>query len=173
MHSLLLVTIGLSAATTSQEARQKVFDMLMNDDSFCGEAGRFGGPLCDWFLIAGRWSGLLAEATIGPVYKDAVVAKFPDFGAARLPQSVIDGHAEQLDALWREHAGTGPSPYTRSGYDDFEDDAMVVTQTLYDALLAKHAGDIYVTEEFIDLDDEAVAPDFVGRKWLVVVDYHQ
>jgi hypothetical protein len=175
MHSLMLVTIAMPTDATSDEVRDKVYDILIDDNSFCGKAGRFGGPLCDWFVIGGRWSGLLAKTIIGRAYSDAVVAKIPEFGRELLPQQLIDSHAEELDALWLQHGGKGPSPYTRSGLEHygFPDDAMVITQALYDSLLSKYVGDVCATEEFIDLDDESVKPDFVGRKWLVVVDYHQ
>jgi len=172
MHSLLLVTTALPDGTTSKEARYKVYEALMNDGSFCGDGGRFGAPLCDWFVIGGRWSGLLAETMIGTAFKDAVIAKFPEFDRESLPQSLIHSHGQELDALWREHGGTGPSPYTRDGHDGFEDDAMVITQKLYDALLAKYQGEDASVGDFVDLDYEQVQPDFVGRKWLVVVDYH-
>jgi hypothetical protein len=171
MHSLLLVTFSLPEGETAQEARRAVHDALLNDTSFCGEGGWFSTPLCDCFVIGGRWSGLLAETIIGSAYRDAVIAKFPEFAAEWLPNSVIANHGQELDALWREHGGTGPSPYTRDGYRDFEDDAMVITQKLYDALLAKYQGED-ASSEFVDLDYESVRPDFVGRKWLVVVDYH-
>lgn len=172
MHTLLLVTIALSEGATSQEARDTVRDTLMNDNSFCGEGGRFGGPLCDWFVIGGRWSGLLAETSVLSAYRNAVIAKFPEFDTKLLSKALIDSHGPELDAIWRNLGGTGPSPYMRDGYRDFEDDAMLVTQALYDALLAKYAGEVGILEEFIDLDDESVEPGFVGRKWLVVVDYH-
>ncbi len=172
MHTLLLVTMALPESTTSQEARDKVYEALMNDGSFCGEGGRFSSPLCDWFVIGGRWSGLLSDTIIGPVWKQALIAKIPEFDGKRLPSTLIENHAETLDAIWHEHGGTGPSPYTRSGYDGFEDDALQITRKLYDALLAKYAGEVGVDEEFIDLDDETVDFGFVGRKWLVVIDYH-
>ena len=60
MHSRLLVTLDAPADAGSQHVREDAFNRLMDDDSFCGEGGRFGHPLCDWFVIGGRWSGLLA-----------------------------------------------------------------------------------------------------------------
>ena len=171
MHHLLLVTITLPDGATSEEARRAVDDTLMNDDSFCGEGGRFGAPLCDWFVIGGRWSGLLAETLLGAAYRDAVIAKFPEFNREWLQHSFIDSHGQELDALWRDHGGTGPSPYTRDGYQDFPDDAMVITSELYEALVSKYRGEVR-DEHFVDLDGEPLQPDFVGRKWLVVVDYH-
>ncbi len=172
MHNRFLVTITMPEGSTSEDARRKVFNDLLNDHTFCGEGGRFSSPLCDWFVIGGRWSGLLGETTIGPAHRQALVARIPELDAEYFPSTLVEKHRETLDAIWHVHGRTGPSPYTRSGYDEFEDDAMVVTQKLYDALLAKYAGEVGVIEEFIDLDDEAVEPGFVNRKWLIVVDYH-
>jgi hypothetical protein len=170
----MFVTITLPEGATSEEARQTVHDTLMGDDSFCGSGGRFGSPLCDWFVIGGRWSGLLAETTIGPAYQAAVIARFPEMKEGWWPQSLADRNAPELDAIWQEHGGTGPSPYIRSGYEQlgFPDDAMLVTRSLYDALLAEYRGQDFNSDGFVDLDHEALQPDFVGRKWLVVVDYH-
>src|SRR4051794_28245336 len=131
MHHRMLVTITLPDGATSEEARQTVQDTLMNDDSFCGSGGRFGSPLCDWFVIGGRWSGSLAKTTIGPAYKAAVVARFPEMNQEWWPQSLADRHGPELNALWQEHGGTGPSPYTRCGYEDCPDDAMLLTAGLY------------------------------------------
>lgn len=173
MHYRMLATITLPDGTSSADARQAVHEALFNDESFCGEGGRFGSPLCDWFVIGGRWSGLLAETVIGPAYKAAVFARFPGMNQKWLPQSLVDANAAELDAIWREHGGTGPSPYTRRDYNDYEDDAMLVTSELYTALLAEYEGQDEISGQFVDLDFDAVGPHFIGRKWIVIVDYHQ
>ncbi len=175
MHYRMLVTITLPDGGTSEEARQAVHDTLLSDDSFCGEGGRFGSPLCDWFVIGGRWSGLLAETAIGEAHKAAITARFPEMADAWWPESLSDRHGPELDAIWHEHGGTGPSRYTRDSHDDlgFPDDAMVISPRVYDALLAEYAGQGGGGDEgYIDLDGDALQPDFVGRKWIVVVDYH-
>ena len=77
MHYRLLVTLEASADADSADVRDSVHDQLLNDDSFCGEGGRFGSPLCDWFVIGGRWSGMLAEVSLGEAYKAALCARFP------------------------------------------------------------------------------------------------
>jgi len=86
----------------------------------------------------------------------------------------LDSTALDFNALWRKHGGAGPKPYTRSGYEQFgyPDDAVLLTQHLYDALLSGYAGQSLDRDAYADLDDEELSPDFVGRKWLVVVDYH-
>jgi phage terminase large subunit-like protein len=73
MHNLMLVTITMSPGATSQDARLRVYSELVADPSFCGEAGRFGSPLADWFVIGGRCSGYLSSTAVGAdaVQRDA------------------------------------------------------------------------------------------------------
>ena len=49
---------------------------------------------------------------------------------------------------------------------------MLLTMELYVALLAQYEGLSLDRDSFADLDGDELQPDFVGRKWLVVVDYH-
>ena len=68
--------------------------------------------------------------------------------------------------------------YDRQTYEQFgyEDDAMLVTENLYNTFLKGYEGKDSQVDNywfaFSDLDYELVNPDFIGRKWLVVVDYH-
>jgi hypothetical protein len=174
MHYRMLITLNAPANTDSADVRHDVFDRLINDDSFCGAGGRFGAPLCDWFVIGGRWSGLLAENAIGAAYKDAVRARFPQLAREWWPESIVDEYAAELDAIWQAHGGSGPSPYTRSGYDrlGYPDDAVILTSRLYEGLLSEYEGQSLSGDGYADLDDEELDPDFVGRKWLVLIDYH-
>ena len=177
MHYLMLITLTLPASYTSESARSEVYSRLMDDDSFCGEGGRFGSPLCDWFVIGGRWSGKLSETLIGNAYRKALERKFPQT-VGLVSTQWVKGRRKDLDQLWRQHGGIGCSPLTRESYGQFgyNDDAMLVTDALYEHLLAEYAGQARSGDDlhchFIDLDDEPVDETFIGRKWLVVVDYH-
>jgi hypothetical protein len=146
MHQLMLVTVSVAGS-----------GILKPDDSNSEgvrravyralEADRsFVDHYCDWFVIGGRWTGWLAGLR----------------NAASIKQMY-------------EHYGA-------------EADAMVLTPELYEAHLAPFAGQTalfgsdapnfddlafeLVGPDFLDLDEEPVDPDFVGRKWLLVVDYH-
>lgn len=160
MHNRLLITLDAPADAGSEQVRQDVFRRLMSDSSFCGEGGLFGHPLCDWFVIGGRWSGLLAETLMGKEFS--------------VRSRGLSGTDAELDALWQSLGGTGPNPNSRSTYVEhgYRDDAMVVTEALYTALLAENEGTESDREHFADLDFDEVSRDFIGRKWLVVVDYH-
>lgn len=174
MHKRLLLTLEAPATATSDDVRDATYERLMDDDSFCGEGGgRFGHPLCDWFVIGGRWSGLLAETLMRGEFKSKAHA-LEGMDRELLASDVIDGHANELDAIWHSLGGTGPNPYSRSNYlhYGYADDAMLVSEELYNALLDKHEGRDTDRESFADLDYEEVDRDFIGRKWLVVVDYH-
>ena len=54
MHFRMLVTISREGIKTSEEARNAVHNKLLEDQSFCGDGGRFGSPVADWFVIGGR-----------------------------------------------------------------------------------------------------------------------
>ena len=74
------------------------------------------------------------------------------------------------DNLWKEKFGL---PFVRDSYKHYghEDDAMIVTQELYDNLLKEYEG-TEDGEHNADLEYDSFSPDFVGKKWVVVVDYH-
>jgi hypothetical protein len=83
---------------------------------------------------------------------------------------------EQMKALFdREFPDfTGEMPYWRNQYAQYgyDDDAMLVTPELYEKLLHMYEGD-FESEDYADLECDDVSPDMVGKKWLVVVDYHR
>ena len=64
-------------------------------------------------------------------------------------------------------------PFQRDTYQEhgYADDAMLLTRALYDALLKEYEGKDE-SEYHADLDYDAVSPEMVGKKRLVVVDYH-
>ena len=96
---------------TSAARPRTGFNLLLQEDrSFCGDGGRFGHPLCDWFVIGGRWSGYPAQDLIGEPYRDALKQRFPKLARDWYTESDVDAHRPALDALWHEFGGTGPSP---------------------------------------------------------------
>jgi hypothetical protein len=179
MHYLMLITLTMLPGETSLAARRRTFNLLIEDDSFCGEGGRFGSPICDWFVLGGRWSGYLRETLLGQPYRDALALRFPILAGDSFSASYAKAHGPALDALWREYGGCGPSPFNRSGYDQLgdDDDAMPVDRTIFDHFLAEYRGESDRKENsyrctFADLNDEEVDESFIGRKWIAVVDYH-
>jgi hypothetical protein len=180
MHTLLIVTVSMSYDATSEDARGHVHDLLCEDDSFCGNGGRFGSPLCDWFLVGGRWSGLLQETLFGDAYQAAFKREFPHFADDWYPRDLVEQHREALTRFWHRFGGQGEHPVTRHAWDitGGDDDAMPLNRRLYDHFLKEHAG--FATSlpgqgavcDFADLDDEPVEESFIDRKWLVVIDYH-
>ena len=184
MHHLMFVTLSL-VGDCSVDARKAAHSKLSNDDSFCGEAGRFGCPLADWFVLGGRWSGMLRKTIMGQPYEDALEQEFTELAKGTFPSKLAERHrlAEEhktaLGRLWQRFGGTGSNPLTRSGYDELgaDDDAMMIDRFLYDQFLNLYAGadrligDDKLTD-FADLDGDEDDESFIGRKWLVVVDYH-
>ena len=89
MHFRMFVTSSYSDDADSLTVRSSVFHTLASDESFCGSGGIFGSPVCDWFEICGRWSGVLAIAQIGKFYRAAVTARFPEMEKEWLPHSLV------------------------------------------------------------------------------------
>ena len=176
MHYLMLITLAMEPGETSEDARERAFDLLQEDRSFCGDGGRFGSPLCDWFVLGGRWSGYLRKTLMGPPYRAALEERFPKL-TGWYSDSDVAPHREALDALWRDFGGDGPSPYNRDAYAHlgYDDDALAVDRAVYDRFLERYRDKADCDDDscrFADLDDDEVNESFIGRKWLIVVDYH-
>ncbi len=179
MHHLMLAILSLPDGANSEEARRTAYSMLIEDNSFVGEGGRFSFPLADWFVLGGRWSGMLRQAFLGQPYQDALEQEIPELTNGYFPSSLLEQRKPALDQLWTRFGGTGSNPLSRSGYDELgaDDDAMLVDQFLYERFLKPHAGsDRTIGDEnlpdFTDLDGDEIDESIIGRKWLVVVDYH-
>jgi hypothetical protein len=126
MHTRFLVTLGKDEADDSQSAREYVYNAL-TEEGFVG-TGRWSSGLCDWFVIGGRWSGLLS----------GMRAKGRD----------------RLDELGHK------------------DDAMILTESIYERLLKGYEGIDSDDCEYADLEFERCSREMIGKKWIVVVDYH-
>jgi hypothetical protein len=171
-----LVTFNKDEAETSEEARSYVTDYLQ-ESGFTGQ-GRWSGGLADWFVIGGRWSGELTRALLDSVKLAAVEKAFEarhGWWLGGQEHVTENQRRKQMKAIFaREFPDfTGEMPYWRNPYQDegYEDDAMILTQALYDALLKEYEGQ-EDSDNHADLEDEPVSPAMVGKKWLVVVDYH-
>jgi hypothetical protein len=174
MHYRFLVTFNKDEADSSIEARSYVMDDLQ-ENGFTG-VGRWGGGLADWFVIGGRWSGELTRALLDQEKLAHVEEAFEQQHGWW-----IGGHEHVTEDIRREQMRaifdrafpdfTGDMPFWRDQYESYgyEDDAMVLTSALYDALLKAYEGQ-EDTDEHADLDDEPVSPDMIGKKWVVVVD---
>jgi len=191
MHYRLLVTFGKDKAKNSQEAREYANSELFNDSSFCGDGGRFSSPIADWFVIGGRWSGELSRQTWAKEVEEKISALEKETGLEVWGCFCRKGsNNEKLQAklkvkVEKLYKKATPTKYRNSGlcYDrdthketGYADDAMLVDGVLYEALLKKYQGlDQSEDDElhFVDLDyDPVSAKDFIGKKWLVVVDFH-
>jgi hypothetical protein len=181
MHFRFLVTCDRDTADTSATVREYVYTTLC-EEGFCGQ-GRWGGGVADWFVIGGRWSGELSRATwareitkqMSAMEREHSVQVWGAFYGDGEKTRVQQELAKQFQQIWDAEAPAAyvGIPYIRDTYkeDGYADDAMLLTQELYDALLKEYEGK-EESEYHADLEYEAVSPAMIGKKWLVVVDYH-
>lgn len=186
MHYAYAVKIPKGEAKTSEEAREQTISVL-DSNGFASQGGFFSSSKADWYVIGGRSSGMLTyalrsaekvaadieaqkliDADLG---KDAYAGSTPDCLA-------INEHIgspklrEQLEALYIERLGV---PFTRSSYnrDGYEDDAMIITPELREALKNAYYRDVEVfdTEDYEEKTIKDLSEKDDGA-WLVMVDYH-
>jgi hypothetical protein len=181
MHFRFLVTFDHDAVRTAEEARDHVSDTL-HEEGFCGE-GRWGGGMADWFVIGGRWSGELSrhswarEITIqmAALEQQHGVQVWGTFYGHDEKRRIQQELAAQFQQMWDAEAPAAYKgiPFIRDTYkrDGYPDDAMLLSQELYDALLKGYEGQ-EESEYHADLEYDSVSPEMIGKKWLVVVDYH-
>jgi hypothetical protein len=177
MHYRFLVTFKSSAAKNSPQARRHAAQTL-DAQGFAGDDG-----MADWFVVGGRWSGELSRHSwakliteqMDALEKSHDVEVWGTHYADEEKQRTQRELAARFQLMW--DAAAPPAfrgiPFQRDTYktDGYEDDAMLLSQELYDALLREFAGQSK-SEYHADLDFDDVSPEMVGRKWLVVVDYH-
>ena len=97
---------------------------------------------------------------------------YGDKAKQRLQQKL----AKQFQEMWDNKAPKAYQgiPIQRHAYkqDGFEDDAMLLTHEFYDGFLKEYEGRTE-SEYHADLDYDEASPNMVGKKWIVVVDYHR
>ncbi|MDH3599361.1 MAG: hypothetical protein OEU26_06930 [Candidatus Tectomicrobia bacterium] len=86
---------------------------------------------------------------------DAVEKSLLSRDEERARPALSDWQEEELDSALESALG-------------FEDDAMILTQELYDCFLQQAVA----YEDVIDVEAEPIGPSMIGRKWIVVVDRH-
>jgi hypothetical protein len=181
MHYRFLVTFDMKHAPDSNQARNYVLDELY-ENHFCCE-GRWARSIADWFAIGGRWSGELSRYSwakditvqMRKIEKEHDVQVWGAFYSDREKQKIQLDLAARFQEMWDTSA---PAEYRGILYrrdthkeHGYEDDAMMVTQELYDSLLKQYEGRVE-SDHHADLDWEEVSLEMIGNKWIVVVDYH-
>jgi hypothetical protein len=182
MHYRFLVTFNKHHAVTSHQARRYANDYLTRE-GFCASEGRWVYGMADWFVIGGRWSGELSRYSwaralyerMDAIEKEKGVQVWGAFYGDTEKQKTQKELETQFAEMWRKEAPKAYQdiPVNRVTYQElgYEDDAMILTQELYDGLLKEYNGESD-SEYHSDLNYDKVSPKMIGKKWIVIVDYH-
>lgn len=170
MHSLAFALVPTSEAVSSEEAKEKAHDILVNDGSFIEAVDysyRYGSPICDYFSIGGRFSGCLYPKEMrDQFYKKA--KSLAGVGSEFFDRSQLSKHENELDAIWRDLGGQGNSPLNRNT-EHSEDDAQILTKPLIPSIRDR---EIFDCSEDMEYGSEPDLDELVGKVWVVVIDYH-
>jgi hypothetical protein len=181
MHSRLFVLFDKDEAENSEAARNVASEML-DANGFTGLGGVFSSPPADWYSIGGRWSGELTWLHLGPEKQDELWKKAKErHGIEGIPFKESETH-QQLRAIFREMFPDFPAdkaePVARNPHKSCEDDAMLLDETLAKFLKELkqypdgnlHDGECWV--DLSDFDNQYDLMEQLGKKWVVVVDFH-
>lgn len=193
MHSCFLATFNREHAQNSSEARIHILKFLEEHTKVYSEGEETYGPYTDykkvvsgaeWYRVGGRWNGvLIVENDLFWKALERRGLTKPSYFDPSDTTLKEDADKTEIQKAWEEVGGRGISPVTegiRIPIDGQEHDAMIVDDNIYDKFLACYEGkNEYAMDgmgdehpNFADLDEDLVSRDFVGKKWIVVVDYH-
>ena len=147
MHYRFLVTFESGAAKNSTQARRYAAQTLDERGFVCPD-----DCMADWFVIGGRWSGELSRHSWAKLINEQMDALEREHGvqvwgafygdeAIRQRQREL---AERFQRLWNAAAPCAfrdiPIQRDTNKADGYEDDAMLLSEELYNALLTEYAG---------------------------------
>jgi len=117
--------ICLTKATDKDEA-------ISNVESFLEQYGN--GDVWDWYVIGGRWSGLLnpKHNLFQEKAEKHFKAAYPEKEHPFLTQNMVEEQSAALDTIWAEIGGTGKHPYQRDSYANggADDDSVPMSTCL-------------------------------------------
>ena len=181
MHANIYVMTDKENAKTSAEARAFAFGYLQQQ-GFAGEGTRFSCPIADWFVVGGRWSGEFTKQTLDKDKIQAFEKEFEKKYGYWINKSVSqDDRRKQSEKLFKEYFPDfdGKMPYWRNGYNEMgaDDDAVIVNNAIYTKIVkAGMKNGIEDGGAVVDTNGWDVCnmkkKDIVGKKWIVVVDFH-
>ena len=176
MHHLYYVAIPKEGIGDNKGSKlvAEVVSARLEEEGFIDSEKFFSTARADWFVVGGRWSGILQSVINSKLDWKA----FENYRTKSHNKTTAE-----IQKKWKEVGGEGPNPTKRNqreayGYDD---DVLSVGdpeehQQLTDFLKARHAGgevevlDIFEWEEMYT--DEFAKRDFQEPYYLVAIDYH-
>src|SRR3990167_2639739 len=179
MHNCLYFTFNRDKAKNSLEAREWAITELEDEGFF--DQKRFSSGRGDWGVIGGRWSGDLTLKQLDQTKVKQLLEQTNKVKGKN--EKERDTKREELfyeafPDFPKQYKGKIvpiPCPLTRGTYEHhgYDDDAMIITTELYNAIFKKdREGKDSDDDDFIDYEFDVCTKDFIGNKWVVVVDWH-
>jgi hypothetical protein len=182
MHQLCYVVFDVDHAENSEEARQFVYDYLSSSRLFNTDSEECIG---DWFVVGGRWSGELAKLKLDSELLDNVEKEFGErYGWYTTAKVDTSTRLNQFKPIFYKKFPDykGDIPYWRDSYQEqgYPDDAQIIDEKVYDEIIMREIAkrierdntDGYAHYMDLDQDVDLSPANTIGKKWIVVIDYH-
>lgn len=180
MHHRLFVTFRKEEADESEIARSYTRSFLINE-GFTSQ-GMFSKNYADWFVVGGRWSGELTKMDFSKEKLKEFCDKFEKkYGWFTNSKNSDEKRRKQAFSLFKKffpNFTIDTMPYWRDSYLEtgFEDDAKIMDEVIFNEIKEYKGKSIYKGKcgevYYVDFEGEKLSKDFIGKKWVVVVDYH-
>lgn len=172
MHTKLQVTTNKFPAEPENNLLiRKYVDLKLSEIEASGEHP----SLNDWHVIGGRWSGKNSKL-FNKFYKEL---KKQNLVQNWMTINQVENNKIKYQKIWEDLGGEYENPINRGNYNQlgYDDDANIITKTLYKKIKkyegkSEGFGDEGYKLYYLDLEKEKLNPDMIGKKWLVLVDYH-
>jgi hypothetical protein len=174
MHHLYFAKISKKQVKTSEEAITEAVSGL-DRNQFCGDGGYFTSHKSDWYVVGGRWSGILSEIDLDIDFLKEVksILNIKDF----ISMKDIDDNEDKIQKLWEKLGGVGKNSLSRKG-GNHSDDAFIIKSKLLKKLqkrFEKEDIEVAIFDEDGSMESEITINDLNEKDygdWLIVIDYH-
>lgn len=186
MHSRVFITFDKNKAQNSLEARKFLYRCI-------GEKSKpFDKIFYDYYAIGGRYTGFFEALYNGGI--NLLTKVIQEANSKNIETSIIQKRTiskeEQLsnfrDSFRKYYPKYKGEPFFTPIRElrelGYEDDAMIIDNSVYDWLLKEYEGKKfsleYNSDDFlpctVDIEGNEVAEDvFVNKKWIVIADFHK
>jgi len=187
MHALLYVLCPKQGLSDSKSARSHVFHWL-SDNGFTENLGLFQHYYADWFVIGGRWSGELTANQLDQEKIKALNNEFEKKYGFWINKDITEEiRQNQYQEITRKYFPDYKGlPWAfRDSYQEggYEDDAQIVNRLLFERIIKEHLideisqerlwnGGAVIATDRTDNKDPITPDRYIGKYWVVVVDFH-
>jgi len=182
VHNMVYVLVPKYLVENKEKVAEYVHRSLSNEGFVDDGSKLFTTSPADWFVIGGRYSGILTKIRLDP----EKFSDYDEFLVAEIEKSKNDeAFVKSVTKAWKtffpEYSHLTPiflrEPYLELGYPD---DVQEVDEVIYEKIIEREMSiygtifgtNIYESGTILNLYGIDENEPMIGNFWIVVVDFH-